>query len=131
MYLANDVIQNSKKKGPEFGKEFGGVLKKAFEHMSSMGYDEKTKGSLMRVLNIWGERGVYDPKQITEFKAAFGKLFIAHKYGCDLLVILESGLEPPSKKQKTDSSNDRSHKRKSKSPHRGESEVRVEVRRVL
>lgn len=76
MYLANDVIQNSKKKGPEFGKEFGGVLKKAFEHMSSMGYDEKTRGSLLRVLNIWGERGVYDPKQITDFKRAFGKSFI-------------------------------------------------------
>lgn len=73
MYLANDVIQNSKKKGPEFGKEFGGVLKKAFEHMSSIGYDEKTKGSLVRVLNIWGERGVYDQKQIAEFKQAFGE----------------------------------------------------------
>lgn len=74
MYLANDVIQNSKKKGPEFGKEFGNVLKKSFEHMSSIGYDEKTKNSLMRVLNIWGERGVYDAKQISDFKQAFGSL---------------------------------------------------------
>lgn len=76
MYLANDVIQNSKKKGPEFGKEFGGVLKKAFEHMSSIGYDEKTKGSLIRVLNIWGERGVYDQKQITDFTQAFGEFYV-------------------------------------------------------
>lgn len=73
MYLANDVIQNSKKKGPEFGKEYGLVLKKAFEHMSSIGYDDKTKSSLIRVLNIWGERGVYDQKQITDFKNALGK----------------------------------------------------------
>lgn len=29
MYLANDVIQNSKKKGPEYGKEFGVVLEDA------------------------------------------------------------------------------------------------------
>lgn len=73
MYLANDVIQNSKKKGPEYTKEFGNVLKKSFDHMSSMGYDEKTKGSLLRVLNIWGERGVYDMKQIDDFKRAFGR----------------------------------------------------------
>ncbi|KFM69886.1 Regulation of nuclear pre-mRNA domain-containing protein 1A, partial [Stegodyphus mimosarum] len=33
MYLANDVIQNSKKKGPEFSKEFSNVLSKAFAHV--------------------------------------------------------------------------------------------------
>ena len=31
MYLANDVIQNSRKKGPEYSKEFGAVLKASFE----------------------------------------------------------------------------------------------------
>lgn len=31
MYLANDVIQNSRKKGPEFSKEIGAVLKASFE----------------------------------------------------------------------------------------------------
>lgn len=69
MYLANDVIQNSKKKGPEFGKEFGSVLPKAFEHMK--GFDEKTRDRLNRLLTIWEERGVYDKAQITEFKLAF------------------------------------------------------------
>lgn len=69
MYLANDVIQNSKKKGPEFGKEFETVLPKAFEHMK--GFDEKTRERLNRLLQIWEERGVYDKAQITEFKAAF------------------------------------------------------------
>lgn len=71
MYLANDVIQNSKKKGPEFGKEFGTALSKAFQHMSTIGYDDKTKNSLVRLLNIWGERGVYDELQIAEFKQSF------------------------------------------------------------
>jgi len=33
MYLANDVIQNSKKKGPEYGKEFNHVLGKVFAHI--------------------------------------------------------------------------------------------------
>lgn len=69
MYLANDVIQNSKKKGPEFGKEFETVLPKAFEHMK--GFDEKTRERLNRLLHIWEERGVYDKIQITEFKSAF------------------------------------------------------------
>lgn len=69
MYLANDVIQNSKKKGPEFGKEFETVLPKAFEHMK--GFDEKTRERLNRLLQIWEERGVYDKAQIAEFKTAF------------------------------------------------------------
>lgn len=73
MYLANDVIQNSRKKGPEYGKQFGLILKSAFEHMSLIGYDEKTKNSIGRLLTIWGERGVYDELQITEFKQAFCK----------------------------------------------------------
>nr|CAI5838733.1 unnamed protein product [Callosobruchus analis] len=68
MYLANDVIQNSRKKGPEYGKEFGLHLKKAFEHMSKS--DEKTKNSLDRLLNIWEERGIYDSLLISEFKRA-------------------------------------------------------------
>lgn len=74
MYLANDVIQNSKKKGPEYGKEFGLVLKKAFEHLASVGIDDKMKNSLGRLLNIWGDREVYDELQIIEFKQALGKL---------------------------------------------------------
>lgn len=34
MYLANDVIQNSRKKGPEYAKEFATVLKQAFENIA-------------------------------------------------------------------------------------------------
>lgn len=85
MYLANDVIQNSKKKGPEFGKEFETVLPKAFEHMK--GFDEKTRDRLGRLLQIWEERGVYDKAQIAEFKAAFA-------------VSEKDSVPPPKKKQK-------------------------------
>lgn len=70
MYLANDVIQNSKKKGPEYGKEFSVHMKKAFEHMSKS--DEKTKNSLDRLLNIWNERGIYDNVLISELQRALG-----------------------------------------------------------
>lgn len=89
MYLANDIIQNSKKKGPEFGKEFETVLPKAFEHMRR--FDEKTRERLGRLLAIWEERGVYDKAQIVEFKAAFNSASES---------VRVSGTPPPKKKQK-------------------------------
>ncbi|XP_075978493.1 regulation of nuclear pre-mRNA domain-containing protein 1B [Anticarsia gemmatalis] len=70
MYLANDVIQNSKKKGPEYGKAFGESLTDAFKHMAKTGINSKTKHSLHRILTIWQERGVYDAQKIQEFKEA-------------------------------------------------------------
>lgn len=73
MYLANDVIQNSRKKGPEYGKEFGLVLKKAFEHMAAIGSDAKTLNSLGRLLSIWKERDMYDEDQIQEFRQSLCK----------------------------------------------------------
>lgn len=69
MYLANDVIQNSKKKGPEYGKEFAKVLLRAFQHIGEhCAGDEKTLGSLSRILKIWDERGVYDAESVQEFR---------------------------------------------------------------
>jgi len=59
IYLANDVIQNSKKKAPEFTKDFAHMLPDAFTQ-ASKDADEKMKGSLTRVINIWRERGVYE-----------------------------------------------------------------------
>ena len=32
MYLANDVLQNGKRKGPEFINEFKGIMPSAFRH---------------------------------------------------------------------------------------------------
>lgn len=108
MYLANDVIQNSKKKGPEFGKEFGTILKKVFADLGSKNLDEKTKSSLERLLNIWSERGVYDNSQIIEFKAA---------------LLLPSDM-PPQAKRKRHLENTRKEKR---SNNFHEHEVTVEV----
>ena len=66
MYLANDVVQNSKKKGPEFAKEFGHVIKKAFEHLSSLKLEDKTILSLARLIAIWVERQIFDRKTLHE-----------------------------------------------------------------
>lgn len=80
MYLANDVIQNSKKKGPEYGNEFGQILTKAFQHLSSIQNNERIKSSLSRLLTIWKERDVYDDWQITEFQLALSKFFLYYYY---------------------------------------------------
>jgi len=70
MYLANDVIQNSKKKGPEYNESFKNTLARAFKNISQHCNDEKTFGSLDRILKIWDERGVYDSEKIKEFTSA-------------------------------------------------------------
>lgn len=67
MYLANDVIQNSKKKGPEYSESFSTILSKAFKDISQKCEDEKTFKSLDRILKIWNERGVYEPDKIKDF----------------------------------------------------------------
>ncbi|GCB65216.1 hypothetical protein scyTo_0013428 [Scyliorhinus torazame] len=67
LYLANDVIQNSKKKGPEFTKDFAPVLVDAFSHVSSES-DENCKKHLERVLTIWQERMVYENNFIDQLK---------------------------------------------------------------
>ncbi|XP_067267129.1 proton-coupled zinc antiporter SLC30A2 isoform X3 [Chanodichthys erythropterus] len=59
LYLANDVIQNSKRKGPEFTDDFAPVIVDAFKHVSSEG-DESCKKQMSRVLSIWQERAVYE-----------------------------------------------------------------------
>jgi len=68
MYLANDVIQNSKRKGPEYSGSFSTNLAKAFKDISQKCEDDKTFKSLERILKIWGERGVYEADKIQEFE---------------------------------------------------------------
>ncbi|XP_014396079.1 PREDICTED: regulation of nuclear pre-mRNA domain-containing protein 1A isoform X3 [Myotis davidii] len=69
LYLANDVIQNSKRKGPEFTKDFAPVIVEAFKHVSSE-TDESCKRHLGRVLSIWEERSVYENDVLEQLKQA-------------------------------------------------------------
>lgn len=69
LYLANDVIQNSKRKGPEFTKDFAPVIVEAFKHVSS-DTDEGCKKHLGRVLSIWEERAVYENDILEHLKMA-------------------------------------------------------------
>lgn len=115
MYLANDVIQNSKKKGPEYGKEFGKILKNAFTHIGETCLsDDKTLGSLGRILKIWEDRGVYDEKLIEDFRNALNN--ISDKTTNSNTVTtkrksndtIENGRDT-NKKQKTSSSTNKEH----------------------
>ncbi|XP_059491062.1 regulation of nuclear pre-mRNA domain-containing protein 1B [Neocloeon triangulifer] len=94
MYLANDVIQNSKKKGPEFGDEYRSTLTRAFEHLgSAASTDDKTKQGLLKILKVWEDRGVYEHKLIKEWRN-----FIALSSKA-----VENGAGPAPKKAKTES----------------------------
>ena len=62
LYLANDVVQNSRKKAPEFAKEFGAIMKKVLGHLSKLRLDEKTVKSITRLIQIWQERQIFNPE---------------------------------------------------------------------
>lgn len=71
LYLANDVIQNSKKKGTEFKTEFVKVLPRAFQLVSKEKVDSLRK-SVERVVSVWEERKVFDAEVIVRLKSILG-----------------------------------------------------------
>ena len=71
MYLVNDVVQNSRKKGPEFAREFGTVMGRGFYHLATMAFDEKTVSSLARLVAVWQERQIFDRKVLQEVAAVW------------------------------------------------------------
>ena len=75
MYLANDVIQNSKKKGNEFNLAFAPELSSVYRHLGGTTLDEKTESGVLRLLNVWQERGVFSSLQISNFRNSFGELW--------------------------------------------------------
>ncbi|KAM4033628.1 regulation of nuclear pre-mRNA domain-containing protein 1B isoform 1-T1 [Anomaloglossus baeobatrachus] len=82
LYLANDVIQNSKRKGPEFTREFENVLLDAFTHVSrslsmlktlsnrNREADDGCRKPLERLLHIWQERSVYSAEFVQKLRLA-------------------------------------------------------------
>lgn len=68
MYLANDVIQRSRKKGPEFGQSFEKVLRKAFEKLSVPKSEESIINKMYRLLQVWEDRHVYPESVINRFR---------------------------------------------------------------
>ncbi|XP_030453232.1 uncharacterized protein LOC115674855 isoform X2 [Syzygium oleosum] len=58
LYLANDILQNSRRKGSEFVNEFWKVLPAALKHVYGNG-DEHGKKVVTRLVDIWDERKVF------------------------------------------------------------------------
>ncbi|XP_014628883.1 uncharacterized protein LOC114405702 isoform X1 [Glycine soja] len=58
LYLANDILQNSRRKGSEFVNEFWKVLPAALRHVYESG-DEDGRKAVTRLVDIWEERKVF------------------------------------------------------------------------
>ncbi|XP_052174566.1 UPF0400 protein C337.03-like [Diospyros lotus] len=58
LYLANDILQNSRRKGSEFVNEFWKVLPAALKHVYENG-NEYGKKAACRLVDIWEERKVF------------------------------------------------------------------------
>ncbi|XP_021713623.1 UPF0400 protein C337.03-like isoform X1 [Chenopodium quinoa] len=58
LYLANDILQNSRRKGAEFVAEFWRVLPEALRDVIRNG-DEFAKNAARRLISIWDERKVF------------------------------------------------------------------------
>ncbi|XP_061359771.1 uncharacterized protein LOC133303811 isoform X2 [Gastrolobium bilobum] len=58
LYLANDILQNSRRKGSEFVGEFWKVLPDALRDVIENG-DEFARNAALRLIGIWEERKVF------------------------------------------------------------------------
>lgn len=58
LYLANDILQNSRRQGSEFVNEFWKVLPGALKNLYASG-EENGKTVVMRLVQIWDERKVF------------------------------------------------------------------------
>lgn len=71
LYLANDVLQNSRKKGAEYVAEFHRALPKALRAAATSGDAKLTRGA-QRLVDIWEQRRVFGSHTITSLKDAVG-----------------------------------------------------------
>ncbi|XP_047322084.1 regulation of nuclear pre-mRNA domain-containing protein 1B isoform X1 [Impatiens glandulifera] len=58
LYLANDILQNSKRKGNEFVNEFWKILPSALKNVLEKG-DDQGKNVISRLVDIWEQRRVF------------------------------------------------------------------------
>ena len=66
LYVANDVIQNCKrKKAPQFRTEFRKSLKQAFEYCKN----SSRASSVGHIVDIWDDRGVFNPDLCADLRS--------------------------------------------------------------
>lgn len=67
LYLANDIMQNSKRKGNEFVTEFWKVLPKSIKDLTEKG-SEYEKNAVSKLVNIWEQRRVFGSRAKSTIK---------------------------------------------------------------
>jgi len=130
LYLANDVSQNSKKKHPEYSKEFGTVMKPVFEHLAVIELDIKTVKAVERLVKIWQDRNIFEPK----IQSDLSKIWTAKTLEAAAADHDEPKTppHPPAKKHKSDNHHRSSEKRNSSGSHKASSKLEAsEIEEIL
>ena len=71
VFLANDVVQNSRKRGPAYTDAFAPLLPGALRHVIKHAPGQETLHQLRRLVTVWEERKVFGAgKTCKELKAA-------------------------------------------------------------
>lgn len=78
-YLANDVIQYSKRKNYDFVESWGTTLQKA----TTLVREEKVKARILRIFKIWEQRGVYGEEFIADLSGLISASPIGQKLNQD------------------------------------------------
>ncbi|EDQ91225.1 uncharacterized protein MONBRDRAFT_6277, partial [Monosiga brevicollis MX1] len=74
MYLANDVLLNSKRRGNEYQAAFRPILAEALELAATAAQaDSKVHQRLQRLVGIWQQRGVYSLEELEAMRSALRK----------------------------------------------------------
>jgi len=122
IYLANDVVQNSRRKDTELGKAFAPTLKKAIEHMAQIPGD-KTKKSLLRILAIWKERGIYEAPLMEDFQKTYLKAWETQRREDEELELFSGITTPPVLAGAEGQTSSQSQESKEKKKSRREKEI--------
>lgn len=71
LYLANDILQNSRKKGREFVDEFIRVIPQALRRLAQgPGAVDRVRRAVVRLVAVWEERRVFGASAVKSFREA-------------------------------------------------------------
>lgn len=70
VYLVNDIMQNSKRKGPEFVEAYGDKLLQTMPRIFAAA-SPSVQAKLLRIINIWDERRILEVPLLNDLRAAF------------------------------------------------------------
>jgi len=71
LYLANDIVQNARKKTEDFGKAYSDVLPSCLGYFARVSQrDSASLAAAMRVVKIWEERHIFGPPLLAQLTRA-------------------------------------------------------------